>query len=181
MAREVGRAVLAPTVGRWVPDVQVGVSLAPGQRLGFIVRLDHRVEVRVPAGMDGVARQVLRAGTWVEHGRSLVALKAAAEATPLFREEALSDDDRELTVVRAPTDGTVWLQPEPGEPPYVRAGSLVAERAPLALIEVMKTWSPVRTPSSGIVDRVLVADGQAVEAGQALFAVRVVTVASAAG
>ncbi|MBT3221677.1 MAG: acetyl-CoA carboxylase biotin carboxyl carrier protein, partial [Proteobacteria bacterium] len=59
--------------------------------------------------------------------------------------------------------------PEPGAPPFVSQGAEVGERATLALVEVMKTFSPVRTQWSGVVTRILIEDGASIEAGQAMF------------
>lgn len=177
MANQLARAILASTVGTWFPEVRVGMPLAPGQRLGVLVRMDRELEVRVPAGVEGVAHQVLPARTWVEHGRSLVALAAAQAGVVTPIAAALPED---LVFVRAPTDGMVWLQAEPGDPPFVREGAFVGERDTVLLLEVMKTWSPVRCPVRGVVERVLVQDGAAVEAGAPLIAVRAVAAKSAA-
>jgi acetyl-CoA carboxylase biotin carboxyl carrier protein len=71
--------------------------------------------------------------------------------------------------VTADTDGTFYSRPEPGAPDFVAEGDEVARAATLGLVEVMKTFSPVRAPVAGVVVKVLVGDGEAVRAGQALM------------
>jgi acetyl-CoA carboxylase biotin carboxyl carrier protein len=70
--------------------------------------------------------------------------------------------------VTAPMVGVVYLAPEPGSPPFVKPGDVVAEGQTLLLIEAMKTFNPVRAPHAGRVARVLVADKMPVEFGEEL-------------
>ena len=44
--------------------------------------------------------------------------------------------------------------------------------ATLGLVEVMKTFTPLRAPLEGVVERLLVADGAPVRQGQALIWLR---------
>jgi acetyl-CoA carboxylase biotin carboxyl carrier protein len=70
--------------------------------------------------------------------------------------------------VNSPMVGTVYLQPEPGAPPFVRVGDLVSEGQTLLLVEAMKTMNPIPAPRAGRLVQVLVADGQPVEFGEPL-------------
>jgi biotin carboxyl carrier protein len=73
-----------------------------------------------------------------------------------------------VTVVFAPMAGTLYHQSAPGEPSFAPVGATVESQATLALIEVMKSLTPVRNGHRGRVRRWLVSDGEAVSAGQAL-------------
>jgi len=70
--------------------------------------------------------------------------------------------------VTAPMVGVVYLSPEPGAGPFVKAGDTVNEGQTLLLIEAMKTFNPVRAPRAGRVARILVADKTPVEFGEEL-------------
>jgi acetyl-CoA carboxylase biotin carboxyl carrier protein len=70
--------------------------------------------------------------------------------------------------VKSPMVGTVYLQPQPGSPPFVRVGDRVSEGQTLLLVEAMKTMNPIAAPSAGVLLELLVADGQPVEYGEAL-------------
>jgi acetyl-CoA carboxylase biotin carboxyl carrier protein len=71
--------------------------------------------------------------------------------------------------VKAPMVGTVYLAPQPGDPPFVRLGDSVAEGQPLLIIEAMKVMNQIRAHRSGRVAEILVADAQPVEYGAVLM------------
>lgn len=87
-----------------------------------------------------------------------------ATATPATAPAAAPQGD----VVNSPMVGTVYLQPEPGAPPFVRVGDMVAEGQTLLIIEAMKTMNPIPAPRAGRIVEMLVADGQPVEFGEPL-------------
>jgi acetyl-CoA carboxylase biotin carboxyl carrier protein len=76
--------------------------------------------------------------------------------------------EHEGDVVNSPMVGTVYLQPEPGTPPFVRVGDMVSEGQTLLIIEAMKTMNPIPAPRAGRIVEMLVADGQPVEFGEPL-------------
>lgn len=169
-------ALVAPTVGTWRPRVGVGAPLTPGMPLGVLRRAGRDVEVRAPDVIAGVVAAVVAPGAWVAYGEVLCTVGEAvaggvAAGSPAAAPVA-GDAPAGVTVVRAETDGAVYLSPEPGAPPFAPVGAAVGAHGTLALIEVMKTFSPVRSPVGGAVERVLVASGEAVTAGQAMFWVR---------
>ena len=73
--------------------------------------------------------------------------------------------------VKSPMVGTVYLQPQPEAPTFVKVGDKVAEGQTLLIIEAMKTMNPVPAPKAGRVAAVLVGDGQAVEFGEPLVVI----------
>lgn len=163
----------APTVGTWRPALGVGAPVAPGTRLGWIERLGRPLEVRAPDGAAGVAVVVHKPGAWVAYGEGLVELGEGAVGTlAVAAAPAVAGGPEGAVAVRADTDGTVWLSPKPGTPPYVVVGQAVAVHDTLLLVEVMKTFSPVRAPSAGVVVRIDVTTGQGVEAGAPLVWLR---------
>jgi acetyl-CoA carboxylase biotin carboxyl carrier protein len=73
--------------------------------------------------------------------------------------------------ITAPTMGIFYAQSEPGKPPFVTVGALVAEDTTVALVEVMKTYHTVSAGVRGTVVEVCVQDAQLVEFGQVLYRV----------
>jgi len=71
--------------------------------------------------------------------------------------------------VRAPIVGTAYLAPQPGAPPFVRLGDIIAEGQPLLIIEAMKVMNQIRAHRPGRVAQILVADAQPVEYGAVLM------------
>lgn len=86
-------------------------------------------------------------------------------ATPAAAEE-------ELHIVKSPIVGTFYEAPGPGALPFVKPGDQVAAGQVLCIIEAMKLMNEIEADASGEVVRVLVNNGQPVEYGQPLFAIR---------
>lgn len=79
-------------------------------------------------------------------------------------------DSTALHYVCAPTVGTFYHAPEPGERPCVSVGDLVRPGQPVGVLEVMKMMSIVEADAAGRVVEVVVPDGQPVEFQQPLIA-----------
>jgi acetyl-CoA carboxylase biotin carboxyl carrier protein len=86
----------------------------------------------------------------------------AADATPAAPARKAGD------AVNSPMVGTVYLQPQPGAPAFVKVGDSVQSGQTLMIIEAMKTMNPIPAPRAGKVVEILVADAQPVEFGEAL-------------
>jgi acetyl-CoA carboxylase biotin carboxyl carrier protein len=74
--------------------------------------------------------------------------------------------------VAAPMVGKFYAAPSPSEPPFVVPGAKVAAGATVGLIEVMKVFASIKTETAGVIERILVSNGQFVEFGQTLFWIR---------
>ncbi len=73
--------------------------------------------------------------------------------------------------VKSPMVGTVYLQSQPGAPPFIKVGDKVSQGQTLLLIEAMKTMNPIAATTAGTVLELLVADGQPVEYGEPLVVI----------
>jgi len=101
------------------------------------------------------------------------AAPAAAPAAPgaPAPAEATEDPAHHPGAVTSPMVGTVYMQAEPGSPPFVSVGDQVAEGDTLLIVEAMKTMNHIAAPRAGTVRRILVEDGAAVEYGAPLMIV----------
>jgi acetyl-CoA carboxylase biotin carboxyl carrier protein len=77
-----------------------------------------------------------------------------------------------LAAVTAPMVGKFYSAAAPSDPPYVEVGSKVAVGATVGLIEVMKVFTSIKTEIAGVIERILVSNGEFVEFGQPLFLIR---------
>ena len=68
--------------------------------------------------------------------------------------------------------GKFYSAAAPSDPPYVEVGSKVAVGATVGLIEVMKVFTSIKTEIAGVIERILVSNGEFVEFGQPLFLLR---------
>jgi acetyl-CoA carboxylase biotin carboxyl carrier protein len=89
---------------------------------------------------------------------------AAPSAAPAAAAPAAPRGD----TIKSPMVGTVYLQAQPGSPPFVRPGDTVSEGQTLLLIEAMKTMNPIVAPRAGKIVEILVGDSQPVEYGEPL-------------
>jgi acetyl-CoA carboxylase biotin carboxyl carrier protein len=88
---------------------------------------------------------------------------AAAETEPA---------EEDLPAVTSPMVGTFYEASGPEAEPFVQVGDHVAEDTVVCIIEAMKVFNEIRAEMSGTIEKVLVANAEAVEFGQPLFVVR---------
>lgn len=91
----------------------------------------------------------------------VAAPKAPASDTAIAAPQAL--------VIGAPFHGIFYAAAEAGGAPLVALGQEVAEGQPLALIEAMKTFTPLPAPCAGRILAILAESGQEVTPETALF------------
>ena len=78
-----------------------------------------------------------------------------------------------LHMVRSPIVGTYYESPSPGSPPFVKPGDAVEEGQVLCIVEAMKLMNEIESDVAGEIVKKLVGNGQPIEYGQDLFAIRV--------
>ncbi len=93
------------------------------------------------------------------------AMVAAPSAAPTTAAAAPPPAEHAGEVIKSPMVGTVYLQAQPGSPPFVRVGDMVSEGQTLVIIEAMKTMNPIPAPRAGRIVEILVADGQPIDFG----------------
>ena len=71
--------------------------------------------------------------------------------------------------VTSPMVGTVYVSPQPGAAPFVKAGDQVKEGDTLLIVEAMKTMNPIIAPRAGTISEICVQDAEPVEFGQTLL------------
>jgi len=109
----------------------------------------------------------------------LSAPMAAHAANPTVTVSAPSDvaEEDEITpngsangfVIASPMIGTFYSAPRLGDEPFVRVGDLVAVGQTVAISEAMKIMNEIQAERGGVVDEMLVSNGQPVEYNQPLI------------
>ena len=79
-----------------------------------------------------------------------------------------SSNENEGIRVKSPIIGTAYLSPEPGAKKFIEVGDKIKKGQTVMIVEAMKTMNHVPSPNSGVVEKILVEDGQPVEFGQTL-------------
>lgn len=98
----------------------------------------------------------------------------AAATIPAVEAPQNKPADPGIVLVKSPIVGTFYESPSPGSAPFVRVGERVQPGKVLCIIESMKLMNEIEAETSGIIESKLVMNGQPVEYGEALFAVRAV-------
>ena len=85
--------------------------------------------------------------------------------------EAVAADDG-VTVIKSPIVGTFYRGAEPGADPFVEVGATVRRGQVVCIIEAMKLMNEIDADRDGEIVTIFVEDGQPVQYGEPLFAVR---------
>ena len=99
-----------------------------------------------------------------------VAAPAQASGDAAVLEPASEDVD--LAIVKSPIVGTFYRSSEPGSAPFVDTGQTVRKGQVLCIIEAMKLMNEINAECDGEIVKVYVENGQAVQYGERLFAIR---------
>ena len=133
-----------------------------------VQRGDNRVRIRrtqrEPHHMGFTTSEVQSAVSTPAPAPPQPAPAAAAPPPP-----SASDNEH---LVKSPIVGTFYESSAPGTPPFVRVGETVQPGAVLCIIESMKLMNEIEAEVAGVVTSKLVANGQPVEYGEALFGIR---------
>jgi acetyl-CoA carboxylase biotin carboxyl carrier protein len=80
--------------------------------------------------------------------------------------------DEGLHIVKSPIVGTFYESPSPGSPPFVKVGDKLEVGQVLCIVEAMKLMNEIECDVAGELVKMMVTNGQPIEYGQELFAVR---------
>lgn len=95
---------------------------------------------------------------------------APAAAAPVVA-EAPSAPKLNGTVARSPMVGTFYRKSSPAAPSFVEVGQTVKKGDTLCIVEAMKMMNHIEAETSGVIESILVEDGQPVEYDQPLFTI----------
>ena len=96
---------------------------------------------------------------------------AAAQTAPAA-ETAPREEVSGGNIVKSPIVGTYYRAPSPDKPPFVKVGDKVKKGDVIMIIESMKLMNEVQSEFDGVVERILVSDGQAVEFDQPIMIIK---------
>ena len=119
---------------------------------------ENNVKYKVSKSNKGVVReQILSTGNQS---------KSSSTASSV-----VSENINKANIVKSPMVGTAYLAPEPGAKPFVNIGANIKKGQTIIIIEAMKTMNHVPSTKDGVVKKILVTDGEAVEFDQDLILV----------
>jgi acetyl-CoA carboxylase biotin carboxyl carrier protein len=102
----------------------------------------------------------------------IAAMPASPPAATQVNSQPETEDGPELAIVKSPIVGTFYRAPEPGAKNFVETGDAVKKGQVLCIIEAMKLMNEIDSEYDGEIVNVYVENGQAVQYGERLFAIR---------
>jgi acetyl-CoA carboxylase biotin carboxyl carrier protein len=145
-------------------DVKLRVKRGGKSEVQFVPAAAHVAPVTLAAPLVGPGVQAPAAGA---HPPA-----APAPPSPAAAAAAEAADEAGLHIIQSPIVGTFYEAPSPGSPPFVKAGDTVENGQVLCIIEAMKLMNEIESDAAGEIVKRFVNNGQPVEYGQKLFAIR---------
>jgi acetyl-CoA carboxylase biotin carboxyl carrier protein len=124
---------------------------------------------------SGVRLRIRRASN---HTASAAVASAAitsavpAAALPQGQPEIVEQKGEELYYIKSPIVGTFFKAPSPNSEAFVSVGDFVEKGSVVCIVEAMKLMNEIESDVAGEIISILVENGQPVEYGEKLFAIR---------
>jgi len=140
-----------------------GIATLEIEQAGVRLRIDGKSAAPAPQSMPPAV--LSGSGTDTTTPRSVAPL--AAPALPP------EDADAGLHIITSPIVGTFYRSPNPESEPFVNIGDHVSKGKVLCIVEAMKLMNEIESDADGVVARIYPQNGQPIEYGEKLFAVKV--------
>lgn len=162
----------SPGVGRWHQSPEIGEVVRAGKPMGTLQVLGRAHVLVVPDGVSGVVIEIADRYD-VEFDQVLAILGDELNETTALESVKHTTSDGAL-VFTSSSSGRYYSRPSPDKPAFVNVGDEIEIGQIVFLLEVMKTFSRVAyggdaMPARARVVRILPADGDDLEPGQAVL------------
>jgi acetyl-CoA carboxylase biotin carboxyl carrier protein len=124
---------------------------------------------------SGVRLRIKRAsnnGAAMPSAHPAASLPTAIVAPPPIQPGAIQETEEELYYIKSPIVGTFYKSPSPQSEAFVAVGDFVEKGTVVCIIEAMKLMNEIESDLTGEIVSILVENGQPVEYGEKLFAIR---------
>ena len=95
----------------------------------------------------------------------------ASAFAPSLGQEIIEEEEH-LHTINSPMVGTYYSASAPGEPLFVLVGDRVEANQTVCIVEAMKIMNEVAAKEACIIEKILVENGEPIEFGQPLFAIK---------
>ena len=99
-------------------------------------------------------------------------VEVAQVAAPSAEAQEAPQVAADAKFITSPIVGVVYLQSSPDADPFVQVGKQITSNDTVCIVEAMKIMNEIKSDFNGEVVEVLVENGQMVDFGQKLFAIR---------
>ena len=137
------------------------------EREGFKIRIKKGTLVNAPGPFAvPMVQQAAPAAPQAAAAIPPAPLEAVPSPTPP------PSDEIDFAIVKSPIVGTFFRSAEPGSTPFVDVGTTVKKGEVLCIIEAMKLMNEIDSEYDGEIVKVYVENGQPVQYGERLFALK---------
>jgi acetyl-CoA carboxylase biotin carboxyl carrier protein len=140
-----------------------GIAAVEVEQAGTKVRIEGKSSAPPPQATQPAALPPLAAP---------VAAPPTAAETQAAAAKAEADSEAGLHIITSPIVGTFYRSPSPESEAYASVGDHIAKGKVLCIVEAMKLMNEIESDIDGTVVRIYPQNGQPVEYGEKLFAVR---------
>lgn len=150
-----------------------GVDIETIEKLADIVNKKELGEITVADGEKVITVRGKKPAQQMVMPAAVGAAPVSAPAQPAVQENAPAKaDEISGNIVKSPIVGTFYASPSPDKPPFVKVGDTVKKGDVIMIIESMKLMNEVQSEFDGVVDKILVSNGQAVEYDQPVMIIK---------
>ncbi|EJX02746.1 Acetyl-CoA biotin carboxyl carrier [gut metagenome] len=86
--------------------------------------------------------------------------------------KSVTESEQKGSYITSPLVGTFYAAPSENGEPFVQVGDQVCEGTVLGIVEAMKLMNEIESEVHGVIEEILVENGEPVEYGQPLFLVK---------
>ncbi|MFO0857540.1 MAG: acetyl-CoA carboxylase biotin carboxyl carrier protein [Phycisphaerales bacterium] len=136
---------------------------------------DEQITIRrggQPVMMMGAASPVQHVAQAASHAPVQAASASTVSSSSAPAGAGGSSSSSATASIDSPMVGTFYSKPNPDAKSFVSVGQSVSADSVVCIIEAMKVFNEIKAEKSGVIDAILVKDGQSVEFGQKLFAIK---------
>jgi acetyl-CoA carboxylase biotin carboxyl carrier protein len=127
-------------------------------------------KVRIVKGPSGMVYSAAPTAMPMQQAAQMPQPVAQVAATPLS-DAAASVVALAGHIVKSPMVGSFYRTSSPGAKPFVEIGDTVAVGDTICIIEAMKILNEIEADKAGVIKKIMVDNGAAVEYGQPLFVI----------
>lgn len=155
-----------------------GIPMIDIRKLKELVRLMTtsdltELDLRDKEEQVTIRRATAQGAPQVMHHAAPAVQQVAAVAAPVAVVAPVAvSEDAGLLAIESPMVGTFYASPSPDKPSFVSVGGEVGPNSVVCLVEAMKIFNEIKAERSGVIAKVLVKSGQAVEFGQPLYMIK---------
>jgi acetyl-CoA carboxylase biotin carboxyl carrier protein len=162
--------VLAPGIALGLEDIKALIGLVAREHIDEFEMETGTMKFRIRKGGTTFPAPAPQVMVPAMPTPSMPTHTLVAPAQPPAEDRA---EDPGIHHITSPIVGTYYRSPTPNGPSYVQPGDFVKPGQTLCIVEAMKLMNEIECDVAGEVVAVLVENGQPVEYGERLFAVRV--------